>query len=113
MEPACDYDWKGRVTPKSEGTRYDRPEDDWFLDKNDVLISSRVVKQKRLTTEEWNNGCAIGFCEMGSLQDMDGDRIPGARMLVDRDESHYGVGPSRSPCASACSPLPPSSSSRR
>ncbi|MCP3138360.1 hypothetical protein [Pyxidicoccus xibeiensis] len=140
--PACEYNWKGRVT-SSECTDHDREGVDWLLDKNDVLIMAQtracereratkklilsmcpgngpeitdkisceksdttcvhalgpgliavehsyseegstnvslrvydVVKQKRLTTEEWSNGCAIGFCEMGSVKDVDGDSIP-------------------------------------
>lgn len=35
-----------------------------------------VAKGKRLATEEWSNGCAIGFCETGSVKDVDGDGIP-------------------------------------
>ncbi|WNG50350.1 hypothetical protein F0U60_44125 [Archangium minus] len=140
--PTCEHNWKGRVT-SSECTRQYRPDADWFLDKNNVLVQGRtsecerprafkqvtlsmcpgqgpevvdkvrcehsnttclyglgpgliavehsyteegstsisvrvydVAKKQRLTTEEWSNGCAIGFCEMGSLQDVDGDAIP-------------------------------------
>lgn len=45
-----------------------------------------VAKQKRLTTEKWSNGCAIGFCEMGTLQDVDGDGIVEIVFGNSRDE---------------------------
>jgi hypothetical protein len=150
-EPACDSNWKGRVS-SSQCTNQDRPGTDWFVDTHDILVQSRssacgrertrkklsltrcpgigpeltdtapcqdnvttclypfgpgriavehshsqegettvslrvydVANQKRLTTEEWSNGCAIGFCEMGSIEDVDGDGLPEILFTNTRD----------------------------
>ncbi|WP_408888159.1 hypothetical protein ACJ2CR_22965 [Myxococcus faecalis] len=35
-----------------------------------------VPNRKRLTSEEWRNGCTSSACSVGALQDVDGDGLP-------------------------------------